>query len=659
MFQLPDQNLFASVKSLVSAITQDKFIPALQYLDEDDDWITISTESDLLLCFQTINVPKIHILNSRGGRIDSDGRENRNLMEFRSDCSALHNSAIDVDNNESKTDIPHLEIVEGNLDVKESKDNIETGPFFSAVEQSVGWNVLVEDLLINHKEALNKLVRNVYEGLENGKDLKTLVFNGIWDSCLSEHPFVREASSDLNVMLEKTNHMSMLLLQAGKDGLEMAVPVILRGYAKMKAGENDGVIDLAPIFKLLYPKVTSWLETGVENGQEVTFDLGRVMRLIARQKGDVPPEAKKSQEELNAAAAGIVIHKGVTCDICDTEPIIGVRYKCMTCLDFDMCEFCRRGNHPPDHPLITLQAPVPQGGFKFDEGHLKGATEFFTPKWMRHKNCQKMPKVDTGIGAIPLDDRNDRKGLGYRGRGWCRRRNVPWRPWSAGPPFGPFRANHGPLMYHPEPQFEFDSTSSLSSSSSADEYQKISKKGSQKKMKKRLRKLKKKGRKVRRGISKLKKNRGLIDRSLNKLQRKELHIMNKIAKLTVNPMNEKPLRPPPNNPGHDPNPNTRPFEHANWRSCEGQIPLQAPCNPQELSSNSTQLPSQSVRSAELPAPCKKEPDYKYAAELQILVDMGFFDITVCKQLLEESNGNVNEVTRRIGNFPKNQYSAHV
>jgi len=656
-FQLEDHNLFASVKSLVSAITKNKFNPTLQYLDEDDDWITISTEADLLLCFQTIKVPKIHILNSCSSeRVDRDCRENQKLKDFRSDIVSFH-GPMEMDYNESKTDIPELEIIEAKVDGTESKDDNENGP--SALARSVDWNGLVEDLLTYEKEAIQKLVRDVYEGLENGKDLKTLVMSHIMVSSFSEHPFISEAIIDLTKMLEKTNHMSMLLLQVGKDGLEMAVPLILRGYAKMKAGENDGVIDLVPVFKQLYPQMTSWLESGLGNGQEATFDLGQVMRLIAKQNGDVPPEPKKSQEELNAAAAGIVIHKGVTCDICNAEPIIGVRYKCMTCLDFDMCEFCRRGNHPPDHPLITLQAPVPRGGFKFEEGHLEGATEFFKPKWMQRRKCKNIPKPNASNGPLPFDPRENRKVPGFRGKGYCRRGDTPWRRWSAGPPFGPVRVGHGPMMYPPEPQNDFDSTTSSSSSSSADEYGNSGKKESHKKMKKRLRKLKKKHRKVRRGMSKLMKERHLVNRRLSTMQRKELVLMNKIAKLNGTPVNEKPLRPPRNNPGHDPNPNTRPFEHGNWRSCEGQMPSQASSLPQALPPHSTQSPNQSVRSMELPAAPKAEPAYKYEAELQLLVDMGFFDITVCKQLLEQRNGNVNEVAQLMGNLSIDHFSAQV
>jgi hypothetical protein len=34
------------------------------------------------------------------------------------------------------------------------------------------------------------------------------------------------------------------------------------------------------------------------------------------------------------------VHHGVTCDSCKAYPIIGSRYKCSTCPDYDLCQSC-------------------------------------------------------------------------------------------------------------------------------------------------------------------------------------------------------------------------------------------------------------------------------------------------------------------------------
>lgn len=55
-------------------------------------------------------------------------------------------------------------------------------------------------------------------------------------------------------------------------------------------------------------------------------------------------------------------HPGIQCDMCQAKPIVGPRYKCMDCFDFDMCQQCAyKLQHPRDHPLrVYLQASVPK-----------------------------------------------------------------------------------------------------------------------------------------------------------------------------------------------------------------------------------------------------------------------------------------------------------
>jgi len=62
------------------------------------------------------------------------------------------------------------------------------------------------------------------------------------------------------------------------------------------------------------------------------------------------------------------IHHGITCDGCQVSPIEGVRYKCTVCNDYDLCSTCEAKNqHPPNHPFLKLKvsAPLPaQGGHR-------------------------------------------------------------------------------------------------------------------------------------------------------------------------------------------------------------------------------------------------------------------------------------------------------
>ena len=37
-----------------------------------------------------------------------------------------------------------------------------------------------------------------------------------------------------------------------------------------------------------------------------------------------------------------LIHSGIKCSICQKFPIVGIRYKCLQCNSFDLCEECEK-----------------------------------------------------------------------------------------------------------------------------------------------------------------------------------------------------------------------------------------------------------------------------------------------------------------------------
>jgi hypothetical protein len=56
-------------------------------------------------------------------------------------------------------------------------------------------------------------------------------------------------------------------------------------------------------------------------------------------------------------------HLGITCDGCQTTPIVGNRFKCSVCPDFDLCESCEeKQEHPVDHFLIKFREPKERRG---------------------------------------------------------------------------------------------------------------------------------------------------------------------------------------------------------------------------------------------------------------------------------------------------------
>ena len=54
------------------------------------------------------------------------------------------------------------------------------------------------------------------------------------------------------------------------------------------------------------------------------------------------------------------IHRGINCKNCNSTPIHGVRYKCINCVNYDLCETCEAlQQHPKTHLFLKLRIPTP------------------------------------------------------------------------------------------------------------------------------------------------------------------------------------------------------------------------------------------------------------------------------------------------------------
>jgi len=61
---------------------------------------------------------------------------------------------------------------------------------------------------------------------------------------------------------------------------------------------------------------------------------------------------------LHMQRRGAGIHKGISCDVCGTKPIIGTRYKCLQCRNFDLCAICYSADtflHRKKHTFAAME----------------------------------------------------------------------------------------------------------------------------------------------------------------------------------------------------------------------------------------------------------------------------------------------------------------
>merc|ERR1719295_650726 len=94
---------------------------------------------------------------------------------------------------------------------------------------------------------------------------------------------------------------------------------------------------------------------------------------------------------------GKVIHFGVECDLCGMYPIIGDRYKCSICEDWDCCSACEPQH---DHPLIKFKKSSKKYGNAF-----KGLAEMMQ-KLSVQPEAKPEPKVQEQVPEV-CDEKKD------------------------------------------------------------------------------------------------------------------------------------------------------------------------------------------------------------------------------------------------------------
>eukprot|EP01016_Furgasonia_blochmanni_P057142 TRINITY_DN986_c0_g1_i4.p1 TRINITY_DN986_c0_g1~~TRINITY_DN986_c0_g1_i4.p1 ORF type:complete len:413 (-),score=45.56 TRINITY_DN986_c0_g1_i4:104-1342(-) len=99
-----------------------------------------------------------------------------------------------------------------------------------------------------------------------------------------------------------------------------------------------------------------------EGGENEVLKLLVMQALIKKMEEE---KQKKSQKEAAEFLSflGVAVHTGITCTKCRICPIVGVRYKCITCEDCDLCEDCKKQGHP--HIMLAINKNSSQMNKRF------------------------------------------------------------------------------------------------------------------------------------------------------------------------------------------------------------------------------------------------------------------------------------------------------
>ena len=108
-----------------------------------------------------------------------------------------------------------------------------------------------------------------------------------------------------------------------------------------------------PFIKIYHPKM-KLLSIKVVVGDNCPIYNKKEEKKEEKKKEKKEEKNKEKKEEKKEEKKA---HEGIICDGCNVSPIVGVRYKCAVCPDYDLCEKCEESNKKHLHPFIKIYRP--------------------------------------------------------------------------------------------------------------------------------------------------------------------------------------------------------------------------------------------------------------------------------------------------------------
>ncbi len=100
------------------------------------------------------------------------------------------------------------------------------------------------------------------------------------------------------------------------------------------------------------------IQTTEELQEAFRLSRGGVLRLFVEENFDEEDEDADYEEIDSDDESDDRVHSAI-CDNCD-ERIVGIRYKCGNCADYDLCQSCEKqdGVHDATHLFIKIRTPL-------------------------------------------------------------------------------------------------------------------------------------------------------------------------------------------------------------------------------------------------------------------------------------------------------------
>ncbi|CDO73092.1 hypothetical protein BN946_scf185007.g146 [Trametes cinnabarina] len=110
-----------------------------------------------------------------------------------------------------------------------------------------------------------------------------------------------------------------------------------------------------------------------------------------------------------------LVHKGITCNACQTKNISGIRHKCLQCDDYDLCDVCisdvsKREMHDVSHAFFPIQYSGQKDAYVRARSRVHMPTPVIPPRpVVQHNNvhcdeCRQAPIIGVRHKCLDCDD---------------------------------------------------------------------------------------------------------------------------------------------------------------------------------------------------------------------------------------------------------------
>ena len=199
------------------------------------------------------------------------------------------------------------------------------------------------------KKVIKKIIKHVKK-VVNNKDEKK--------SKEEEKDMFGKINESINTMVESINKIISEQLSKKEKEIEIEKKKIADSKIQLKEDEIKGFFDFNSITRTISGEINKWTKFIVHHTNELTNTLSQKYNECINSitsikiKGDEKlrdPAPKKSIQKF---------HEGIKCHGCGSFPIIGNRFKCCICSNFNFCEKCEEQNKNLHlHPFIKIYSP--------------------------------------------------------------------------------------------------------------------------------------------------------------------------------------------------------------------------------------------------------------------------------------------------------------